>query len=267
MPLPIPKFIKTAFANIGLRNNIPEITNNTTGAAGYDRGFGEINMLPEGAGGIPPDGKDFNGIFYELSSAIQYLQSGVEFPFDQTFANSIGGYSVGAVVSDLSKTSLWINSVDNNLLPPSSENGWSNFSLFSASESVKGVASIATQADVNLGQNDSKIIPPKKLLFGFSFVSNTNRGFIAFPSWLGGFIIQWGSVVTDSNGKATFTFLTAMPTKVLGLTSSYSDVSFAVNDRVYAQGVATTTNANGFVSTASGPGVPGAGVRFIVLGH
>lgn len=160
MPLPIPKFIKTAFANIGLRNNIPEITNNTTGAAGYDRGFGEINMLPEGAGGIPPDGKDFNGILFDISSAIRYLQSGVTFPFDQDFADAIGGYRVKAIVADpVDPTILWQNNNANNTLPPSVPNGWTQ--VFSAAEllrdptsSLRGAPFQASQAQAEGGSNN-----------------------------------------------------------------------------------------------------------------
>ena len=161
MPLPIPKFIKTAFANIGLRNNIPETTNNITGAAGYDRGFGEINMLPEGAGGIPPDGKDFNGIFFDISSAIRYLQSGVEFPFDQDFATAIGGYEIGAIVSDSSdKSLLWINGTASNTAFPS---GWTSFKRSDPTETVRGMPLVATSAEVMAGTNDAKTVTPKKL--------------------------------------------------------------------------------------------------------
>lgn len=136
MPLPIPKFIRTAFAQLGQRNNIPETTNNITGAAGYNQGFGEINMLPEGAGGIPPDGKDMNGILFDLSSAIQYQQAGRSFPFNQAFANAIGGYDKGALVSDpLDLSIIYKSTINANLAPPPSA-GWE----------LQGVASSASVA-------------------------------------------------------------------------------------------------------------------------
>lgn len=161
MPLPIPKFIKTAFANIGLRNNIPEITNNTTGSAGYNQGFGEINMLPEGAGGIPPDGKDFNGIFYEITSVIQYIQSGATFPYNQDFADAIGGYDVGALVtlSDI----RYVSTISGNSLPPPSA-GWQAFSLSDPTEALRGMPLVATQSEASAGVNDNKLVTPKKLI-------------------------------------------------------------------------------------------------------
>lgn len=169
MPISIPKFIKTAFASFGQKNNIPETTNNVTGAAGYNQGFGEINMLPEGAGGIPPDGKDFNGILYEITSSVQYLQSGVSFPFDQDFANSIGGYRVKAVVADPSNPIiLWQNNTANNTLPPSVPNGWEQVLstsdlLRDPTELLRGAPLQATQAQAEAGTNNTTMTTPLRV--------------------------------------------------------------------------------------------------------
>lgn len=200
MPLPIPKFIKTAFANIGLRNNIPEITNNTTGAAGYDRGFGEINMLPEGAGGIPPDGKDFNGVFYELSSAIQYVQSGVTFPYNQDFADAIGGYDVGALVT--ASGIRYVSTISGNSVPPPSA-GWQALSFSDPTEIVRGLPLVATQDETNAGTNDAKVVTPKKIRAGFDALFAVN-GYITFPTWLGGLIIEWGQATVANNATVAF---------------------------------------------------------------
>lgn len=175
MPLPIPKFIRTAFAQLGQRNVIPETTNNITGAAGYNQGFGEINMLPEGAGGIPPDGKDMNGILYELSAAIQFSQAGRYFPFNQDFANAIGGYDKGAIVASQSDLSVaYQSTIDaNSVAPPSA--GWKIFGdVPNASMEASGIIRIATILE-SLGVSESLAVSPaglKSLRDRLTFLEN-----------------------------------------------------------------------------------------------
>ncbi|MEB2855512.1 phage tail protein [Pseudomonas atacamensis] len=65
-----------------------------------------------------------------------------------------------------------------------------------ATEIKLGTAKVATQAQVNAGTDDATIITPKKLRFGFAMLLAIN-GFIAFPSWLGGFVFQWGRITIN----------------------------------------------------------------------
>ena len=82
-----------------------------------------------------------------------------------------------------------------------------------ATEANLGTARIATQAQVDAGVADDVIVTPKKLRFGFSF-SFTVNGWIAFPTWLGGGIIQWGSAMGVAGANANLNFPLAWPARL-----------------------------------------------------
>lgn len=124
-PISDPKKFLTAFAESGLKNSIPETANNTTGKAGFDKGFPERTMLPKVYGGIPPSGMDFNGILYDITSAIRYMQAGGRPTFDAAFAAAIGGYPSGAILIGDDGASVFQNSVAGNETDPNSGgSGW-----------------------------------------------------------------------------------------------------------------------------------------------
>ncbi|QJI42059.1 phage tail protein [Pseudomonas sp. ADAK2] len=128
-----------------------------------------------------------------------------------------------------------------------------------ATEIKQGTAKVATQTAVNLGTDDSTIVTPKKLLWGFQILKS-GIGYCVFPSWLGGFIIQWGvySVVSTTVDRVVDYPLT-FPTAALSAIamSDYTPGSGAVG--FVAMGGVTRT---GFTVRSSA----GTSTRWLAVG-
>lgn len=125
-----PGKIITPWAQSGLKNPIPPAANPATGRAGFDQGFSAINMTAKEAGGIPPFGQDFNGIFYEVTSILRYMQAGGQPTFDATLATAIGGYPKGAMVLGSDGVTLWQSKVDSNSTNPNvAPENWGTFDV------------------------------------------------------------------------------------------------------------------------------------------
>lgn len=79
-----------------------------------------------------------------------------------------------------------------------------------ATEVKLGTAKIATQTLTDAGVDDATIVTPKKLRWGFQILKAAN-GYIVFPSWLGGLIIQWGTVAVPASQTLTATLPIPFP--------------------------------------------------------
>lgn len=125
-----PGKIITPWAESGLKNPIPPAANPATGRAGFDQGFSAINMTAKEAGGIPPFGQDFNGIFYEVTNILRYMQAGGQPTFDAAMAAAIGGYPKGAMVLGSDGVTLWQSKVDSNSTDPNTDpSDWGTFDI------------------------------------------------------------------------------------------------------------------------------------------
>ncbi|MFK3642358.1 phage tail-collar fiber domain-containing protein [Pseudomonas protegens] len=89
-----------------------------------------------------------------------------------------------------------------------------------ATEINQGTAKIATLVQLSVGTDDTVIATPKKLRFGFALSLATN-GYIAFPSWLGGLVIQWGYYAGSLDDLSAYvSFPMAFPTACLNVSAT-----------------------------------------------
>ena len=108
-----------------------------------------------------------------------------------------------------------------------------------ATENTTGGARVATQPQTDIGIDDTTYVTPKKLRWGFAFSLGSN-GFIAYPSWMGGMVRQWGQTTA-----ANVTFPLRFP-------NSLQDVTLAVNNHNSSNAIngyhltTTATSTTGF---------------------
>lgn len=125
MSLTQPALNAVAFAVNSAYKNVIPLTTTTLGLASFDNGFPYENMIKKIAGGVSPSGKDFNGIFNQLSQHQVWINAGGKYKFNGELANAIGGYAKGSVLLLDNGLSTVISTIDNNINNPNSvATGW-----------------------------------------------------------------------------------------------------------------------------------------------
>lgn len=94
---------------------IPSQIATSPGRASWTDGFPPATFQSIQSGGVPPDGRDFNGVFCQLSQWTQWFNAGGPLFFDSAFSASVGGYPKSAMLSSASTPGcFWVSTVDNN---------------------------------------------------------------------------------------------------------------------------------------------------------
>lgn len=136
MTATVPASIVEPFALNGLRNTIPVPTQIpiTPGRASYNDGFPPLTMTDVLVGGIPPAGRDFNGILYSISSHAAWQSGGGGYSFDSTWSAANGGYSAGFTLrSATNPGQAWTSKVNANTTNPDVDpTTWAPCSLYYA---------------------------------------------------------------------------------------------------------------------------------------
>lgn len=135
MALAKPTQITVPFSSNGVKNTIPE-TATGSNLASMQEGFPVITMTDVDQGGMPPQGQDMNGILFDVTTAIRYQQAGGLFPYDATFAQTIDGYPLGALLTAADGSCLYQNTVSGNVSDP--DNGGQGWSQILSSASIAG---------------------------------------------------------------------------------------------------------------------------------
>lgn len=193
-----PSKVLTPFAASGSRNVISatSLIGVTDGAASWPDGFPPLTMTDPGAGGVPPDGKDFNGVLYALSAASRWTVAGGRPYYDSAFSAAVGGYPLGSVLMASDQSGFWVSTANNNTNNPDS--GGANWvPLLFIGSTAQALGS------TNVTLTNSQASKPIITLSG-TLSANVN---LVFPAWQK----QW-LVVNNTTGAFTVSAKTSAGT-------------------------------------------------------
>ena len=148
------------FANLSAQINTIPNTQATSGDghASWTGGFPAETMLPPTSGGIPPDGKDFNGVINFLSNHQVFLNAGGRYRFDAGLSTANGGYPIGFVLQTDNGASEYVSTIANNTNNPNSVlTGWKPYAGEALETEINAVITAetarATAAETTLQTN------------------------------------------------------------------------------------------------------------------
>lgn len=205
-----------------------------------------------------------NGFLNRLSRAIQVLQAGYVGPFNSTFAQAIGGYPAGAIVSGSTPGSFWVSTADSNVTTPGASGAtWKSLfdgyltAVIAASTYVKkaGDTSTGTQYSTQFFSG------------GFGGGWNGARTNTGDYGWTNG--LAFGNPANDGKYRGTWTVTDVLNeggSNSSGLNLTGYDAAgttyqwyFAWNGKVTTPGgvLAFESDLSGYVANTN-PGIPGA---------
>lgn len=173
---------------------LPETTSDPTRAS-QSMGFPAQTMLPPEAGGVPPQGIDFNAGVYQIARITWWLMYGAPFIYDATFAtnSAISGYAQGAEVSATDYLGKWLSLADNNqAAPDTTGTNWVPVQAYGSTSTT------LTNANVTLTPLQAM---KKTLIFTGTLTGNV---VVTLPAWK----YDW-SAINQCSGAFTLTLTTS----------------------------------------------------------
>lgn len=183
------------FAASGLKNTIP-VTSGSDEVATFTAGFPPKTMTPLNAGGVPPAGRDMNGILNQLSAHQVWLNAGGMYTFDSALATALGGYQKGAVIQSDDGLSAYICVVDGTTTDPNTvplPAGWSPYGGDAVIKFIK------------LAQYDVDDVFMTFQTFADGAAVTTYFGGGTWARVPAGYITSAGTIVDSNSVSATFT--------------------------------------------------------------
>jgi len=115
-----PVKIYTAFAQNATAGYITAVPQTTAvpGAFSWSLGSGPETFVPPGSGGTAPLGDYFNGLMFQVTDNLRWVQAGGWFKYDATFSANIGGYPNQAIILKDDASGFYVSTVDNNTSNP-----------------------------------------------------------------------------------------------------------------------------------------------------
>ncbi|MCX4026615.1 phage tail protein [Endozoicomonas sp. SM1973] len=121
----------------------------------------------------------------------------------------------------------------------------------------------SNQTEINKGDEDNKFVTPKKISWGFA-VELGNNGYIKFPSWLSGLIIQWGEGTAGQSGDYTVIFPISFPNHCSQIVGIHEGTGCAAVLEVFK----TKTKSSVTLRSLNHLNQPGAwGLNWIAIGY
>lgn len=186
MSLSAPSKILIPFAMNGNRNviNATLATGDANNKATYNAGFPQVTMTPKASGGLPPFGRDMNGILFDITSILQFMQAGGVYPYDATFARAIDGYAKGAILQQADLSGLWVSTADNNVSNPETtganwmplDSGSYSFSVSTANVTLTNAQAAHPVLIIDGTLTGARSITVPKFRQIWTIINNVNRG-------------------------------------------------------------------------------------------